>query len=660
MSFDPKLSLSHYIKLAIANRNVSEMYELKTICDKLHAGLPEYKGFTALPTDQLYEEMNSLIPKSDLNYHDISVELSNAIKSNANEIKVLTSKGNVNSDSPKFKNHQSSKLRDLWMDSIPKLAIIKQIPDAIVMPKFDGCSCGVKYARTIEGLFEPIKAATRGTESAHKQESSDILNKYLTIAGPLTDAINQNLNSVKPFVFANGLTLQHIQSISFRGEIVACNASEIDTAPAAYSAGKINGGMEVWNKAVDTLCYIPFEIMNIVLTDETKNKVKESIKGSDNQTQKKSKPMSSEISAVKQQALNAKIDPRQIIDGYLYSPTQSETLDFLDAIGMLQFEPFIEVNLVNDEQPPEIVKPKGRGKKKSADPTEFDDQNLKLIRDYFFHYQDTCPQPLDGVVYCSAQWRYPQFKSESTAANYDKFAWKPTSESTSKLTGVNYNIARDGKIGFELLYEPVMIGPKEYKRCKSVPTQLENLKGIGIGSVVSIKLCGDINPYIMSFEPDDTITPYSMPTECPFCKTKLVYAHKKDSLTIRCPNKGCNEQMIQKFMNLLKYLNISGLAEGKLRKLKPKELTIEGVINKYFKMAPNMFCDQFAQIGLRAFLFAMGCGTEKQIQKATPDFEDDDLMIQYLDVVDEFLGEESNTDPFVEDVLTYIHKCFDE
>lgn len=629
-TFDPKKPLKHHVKMAIANHDILAMYALKDICDKLHAGVPEVNGFTQMPEDQLYEEMDRNIT----DYHDLSLQLDAAIKSDSSNCKLVTAKGMLNSQRAKIRNHET-RLPDLWMGSIPKLQDIKEIDDAIVMPKFDGCSCGVKYNRSTEGLFEPIKATTRGIDTSHKQQTTDILDKFITISEHLTTSINNELISDNTFKFANGLTLANIQSFTIRGEIVAADKSQITTAAAPYISGKVNGGMQVWQDALANICFLPYEIMRIQIDDQTFNRLK--LEPEDDY-KPSARPLSSDAPKYILNAQKNQIDS-SLINGVSYVPTQIETIDFLDKIEQLPYDIFDGLTLKSDAL------------------------SLNTICDYYQHYQDMLDQPADGIVYCSANWRYPQYKSETTTTMYTKYAWKPTSESTTRLTAVNYNISRDGKLGLEVCYEPIKMNGKTFSHCKTAPTRMNKLAGIGVGSVITIELCKDINPQIKEFEDDPSVEPYCFPIKCPFCGSKIdrKNAKAKDEVkvTLTCTNKGCTEQLIQKYKYFLTHLKIKGVAEGKLRKL-GKSLNINSIISKHLTKTPNAVLNALNTIQVRSFLLGLGYGTSSQIEKATPGIDNYAVMVEYFDtIIDNLLGK--SDDPFIVDILNYIDThCFEE
>lgn len=570
-------------------------------------------------------------------YHDLSLELDSAIKSDATICKIVTAKGILNNSKPPTYKHET-RLPDLWMGSIPKYQVIKPVEDAIVMPKFDGCSCGVRYVRTLDGTFEATKATTRGIDTSHKQQNTDILPKYLTVSSELTNALNAELHSSEPFKFENGLTLANIQSLAFRGEIVALDKSLIETAAAPYISGKVNGGMEVWNNALSNICFIPYEIMNIVITDETYRRLHPTDDKDESDTLKPiSKPISSDIPEYVAKSETNIIDPT-LLRGSMFTPSQGEVINFLYHMNQLPFEVFEDITLLSD------------------------DISLTTICEYYMHFQETITQPVDGVVYCSATWRYPQHKSETTDTNYTKYAWKPTSESTTRLTRVEYNIARDGKIGLITCYEPIRMNGRTFTQCKTAPTRMNKLDGIGIGSVITIELCKDISPQIKEFEENESITPYALPTKCPFCKSKITRKDGKSKgdvkVTLTCSNPSCPEKLIQKYKYLLTQLGIKGIAEGKLRSLKTG-LCCNNIVSNYLTTDPDKLTNALCGVTLKSFLLGIGYGTTSQINKATAEVNNLDLMVNLFDNFVKPMFAKA-TDPFIQDVINYIdNSCFE-
>ena len=74
-------------------------------------------------------------------------------------------------------------------------------------------------------------------------------------------------------------------------------------------------------------------------------------------------------------------------------------------------------------------------------------------------------------------------------------------------------------------------------------------KDIRVGDSVTIEKGGDVIPKVVSVDfskRKKDSTPFSMPTHCPVCNTKVV--HKKGEVAVRCPSKTCHGQSLRTLM----------------------------------------------------------------------------------------------------------------
>ena len=562
-----KQSLTTQIRLAIGHKDIKALYDLKDICDHIHSSGNEYKGYTTkdLPSDALYEEMVRTIDNSA----DDVVQMVVAEQTS----------------DPNVKHRHQQLISDLWMGSITKETEILEIPNALLLPKFDGCSCGIKLKRYISNAkFELVQAVTRGTAEGYNQKQSDITDKFAMIAEPLLSTLSSAEAST--FKFADNQfpdkTFGNILQITIRGEIVLRDRKTTNSAPASVVAGKINGHMAVWQDFIGKLEFIPYEIMrcNYDLTDSYK----------------------------------------------YYVPTQMETINFLSSMKLIKF-PFIISDL--------------------------NTQSLEMIQQHFAMLNETIPQPMDGVVYCSSTWRYPVYNSQTKPKQYGKYAWKPSSEATSTLKSITYSLARDGKFTFILGYEPVLINGKTYRNAKTATSRMVALKGIRIGSTITVKLAGDISPMVVDFINDESNTKeYQLPTNCPFCKTKTIL-RKGKTPTLSCPNQGCPEVIKQKMLNFLSTIAVKGVAEGKLAKL--PSITLQAVDEAY--LPEGLLERVLSKLDTRTYLVALGVGgaqsVEKQIKAKTRMNPLNNVKRNYDDICEFLTSIDLIDDPFVDEVLGY-------
>ena len=252
------MSLSSQIKIAIVKNDVNNLYTLKDICDRIHSTGQNYNSYTPhdLPSDTLYEEM---------------VRKINSI---ATELKIVTQRGLENNSayirkdgqgisSNDVKHRHEKYISDMWMGSITKLTDIKEIPDVILLPKFDGCSCGVRLKRSINGAFEVLEALTRGMDQGFETKKSNITDKFSQISGNLIHKL-----SLLNYTFINGRNFSEVTSLTLRGEIVLKTKETTASAPASFVAGKINGYMEVWEDSLEFIEFIPYEFIRLYFSDD--------------------------------------------------------------------------------------------------------------------------------------------------------------------------------------------------------------------------------------------------------------------------------------------------------------------------------------------------------------------------------------------------------
>ena len=562
------MSLSDPIKTAIAKNDINNLYKLKDICDRIHSTGQNYNSYTPndLPSDTLYEEM---VRKINSTATELKIVTQRGLETNSAYIR-KDGQGISNND---VKHRHEKFISDMWMGSITKLTDIKEMSDVILLPKFDGCSCGVRLKRLIDGTFEVSEALTRGMDQGFKTKKSDITDKFSQISNNLIHKLS-SLN----YEFMNGRNFSEVTSLTLRGEIVLKTKETTSSAPASFVAGKINGYMEVWEDSLEFMEFVPYEFMRLYFSDD-------------------------------------KYD--------IYIPTQYEVIDLLEQSTLFNF-PYELIDLKNS--------------------------SLSLIEKYFEKLEREITEPIDGVVYCSQEWRYPLKNEETKPKAYGKYAWKPNSEVTSILRKIDYSLARDGKFTFILCYDPVKIKGKNYKQAKTVTSRMLMLEGMGIGSVITVKLAGDISPMIVDFVEDPEITPYKLPTACPFCGKETKLKGGKTP-TLSCINPNCREITKQKMINFLKLLGIKGIAEGKLNAI--KDITFENVDKIYLRK--NVSLSKFLEsVDTRTFLIALGIGGKTKVNNLIPSNMNPLLSIadnfdDVINVIDSYYKK----DPFIKDVVDY-------
>jgi len=543
------------IPKAIEIVDIEKLYAYKNICDKLHNG-ETVKGYSIedLPNDELYEDMLQMIRQGEKGV----IRLNDTGKKNADYVRKDT--GHTIAAGVKFTQGFS----ELWMGSVPKKS--REINgDIMYIPKFDGVSCGIKIVRNSK--MELDTAITRGSDVGSNRRNTDVKEKVIML---LSDIINK-------------LELMNeIDQINIRGEIVLKDKNITTSPPAAVVAGKVNGGMDVWNDFVDNIEFVPIEVMRIVSK------------------------------------------------GKILRPTQLESQELFKKLGTYS-------NYIISESTDESTS--GKSTDESI--------NEKNIYENFLI---SSKYPIDGYVYCSTSWQYPHCKAETMESTYGKYAWKPTSKTTTTLRQIEYNIARDGKINMECIYDKVNINGKNYSRAKTAIKQIRLLDGMGIGSTITVKLMGDISPMIVEFEENPSIEKYQIIKQCPWCNSKLVLL----TSTLKCNNSSCPEIIRQKMKHFLKVIDVKGIAEKKLAAL--TNVNLFEIEKKYIK--DDSLRTKIMNIQTDNFFVALGYGGVKQVNKflSNTPLKNKDLLsvMRNYDEILELM--KLDKDEFVNEIRNYMKK----
>jgi hypothetical protein len=481
-------TINTLIGIAIKNNDFTFMCDIKEACDQLHEGIVE--TVTLAYQDKTYTYSASALP-SDAIYEMLVKKINTLIAMQSLEATKVTHKPDTSG---------------YFMGSIPKTDILIPMEKVLLMPKYDGCSCGMTFSRGKDGFFDLEEARTRGTKETKagtaKRNYQIITEKVKPLVVDLLHAFNSK--ELAEYKFEHG-QWNDVREIIIRGEIVCKTVEDAEgSPPASVVAGKLNGGHEVWFEFIPKMTMKPFEIVSII----TRN---------------------------------------------VFTVTQYEMFKFFNAAGL-----------------PQIV----RGLK-AVDESQ---ACLNVIESFFDNkFGKAVAEPIDGVVYCSADWKYPFDKKDNGMSNYGKYAWKPSNEGVTHIKEIVPITSKDGAIEYTIVYTPLSMNNKTFMKCKCVPTTIQRFgENFGIGSIITIKLSKDISPMIdtcVAPEDDENFTPFVFPERCPFCGEALNVVRKKDSLRMFCPNELCTPKLTKLCLSVLQTLGCKGVAEG--------------TINKYFDSCSN-------------------------------------------------------------------------
>lgn len=207
----------------------------------------------------------------------------------------------------------------------------------------------------------------------------------------------------------------------------------------------------------------------------------------------------------------------------------------------------------------------------------FDENNNKLMS-LFGKWNKDLESPIDGVVYSSLKWTYPQFKEQASGVGYGKYALKPRVSSSAKLLKIDYTLSKDGRINPIFIFEKININGKNYQRAKSTMTMVVNSiknKNMGVGSVIDIVLCGGI-PNVSNVIAKTSEKEMKVIDKCPICNepvsiSKTVGVNEngenEDNYIFKCININCPGIIGKVLTTFMKELEIRGFGEVTIMKI---------------------------------------------------------------------------------------------
>ena len=173
--------------------------------------------------------------------------------------------------------------------------------------------------------------------------------------------------------------------------------------------------------------------------------------------------------------------------------------------------------------------------------------------------------PIDGIIYCPEDWKYPDAKEKFDKKDYGKHAWKPSIFNYSKVEKIEWPITKNGELNPIVYFNQIKFGGKVYTHCKITVTQLIEYinKGFGINSEINIVVTNSITAHIENvISKGDKV--YKIPTKCPYCGLKLVLENGKTTgkgtnkeivKHLMCKNENCIGRKIQLYTYLLSNLS---------------------------------------------------------------------------------------------------------
>lgn len=190
--------------------------------------------------------------------------------------------------------------------------------------------------------------------------------------------------------------------------------------------------------------------------------------------------------------------------------------------------------------------------------------------------REDLPYEIDGMV-CkvndfSAQERMGYRTNNPRWAVAYKF---PPEQAATRITQIEAQVGRTGKLTPIAHLEPVWIGGVEVRRA-SLHNQSEvDEKDIRIGDTVIVERAGEVIPYVvkpMTERRDGSEEPYNLPDRCPVCDGEVVMSG--DRKQTFCTNALCPAQIRERIKHFVSTdgMDIEGLGDRRVRMLLEREL----------------------------------------------------------------------------------------
>ena len=528
---------------AIVNEDKNRIEKLLLISDYLHKGAPTYEGFkqSDLASDMKYEEAKKKL--SSLMSLDATISLSkiNSQSSTKSDIKLRKTKERINDTL-------------MFMDGIQIVEQIPSINDAILMPKFDGCSIAVELVAEEDNegykYFVITKAHTRGSDNLTgtrkcqdkteyiKEVFNDKVNEFNKIFNKLQhkdkpvvyNLEHKDINllgNVQPTLYTD-IDIRELDYVLLRGEFVSNNKHNIKTfdedrvtykdyptTNIGLSSGAINSDYDKFIKYKDYITYIPFEIAQLRTKTVKKNGT-------------------TEIKA--------------------FIPSQQASLSMLRSFKLIAFKEVIVKHIDHNFNMENVLK----------------------------RYEKELMEPLDGIVYCSKHWTYPNTVEESgKRVNYGKYKYKRENKKQTKLISIEYTIGKTGKINPSFIFDNVKISDKNYKQAKTTFNRIEEFieqaqaqhSLFGKNTICELELKSDISPYITKIYPSisKNVKEISLIKKCPYCGNVLYREEKSNGkakenriINVFCTNDKCIGINVERCSDFLKQLGYKGISSKTL------------------------------------------------------------------------------------------------
>jgi DNA ligase (NAD+) len=168
------------------------------------------------------------------------------------------------------------------------------------------------------------------------------------------------------------------------------------------------------------------------------------------------------------------------------------------------------------------------------------------------------------------------------------------------LRAIEVNVGRTGTINPYAVLDAVEIGGAQVKLATLHNFDLVARKDLRVGDVVQVKRAGEVIPQIIGPVPDKRDAkhppgPYTPPTHCPSCKTKLVTGAELGMLY--CPNFDCPGRQLESLVHFASRgaMDIRGLSYARITQLVDADLVRDAADLYDLKASQLVELERFAE-----------------------------------------------------------------
>lgn len=205
--------------------------------------------------------------------------------------------------------------------------------------------------------------------------------------------------------------------------------------------------------------------------------------------------------------------------------------------------------------------------------------NMADIDQYVDKYKDLrdgLPYGIDGIVIKVNSLPLQRSLGATVKVPRWAIAYKfPPEEVQTVVRDIEWTVGRTGVVTPTAVMDPVALAGSTVSRASLHNPDYLQEKDIRVGDTVKLHKAGDIIPeisqYLADKRPADS-KPYSIPTECPSCGSKLV--HLDEEIALRCINPQCPAQLKEGLTHFASRdaMNIDGLGPKIIAQLFEKHM----------------------------------------------------------------------------------------